>query len=345
MKLYELTIVLRSGLGTPLKGDSIFGHFCWQVAHDPTLVEGGLENLREAYSTRPFVIFSSAFPSLTDSDGNTRYSFKRPDLPLWYFPSLKVADRSERIRSRKDFKKKKWMLVDSSLVLDLSHAEYLDDHELLREASCRGDRSFSGLILSESDKFVKSFSQSHNTINRLSGTTGPGEFAPYEQDVSYYFPGTSLVILVLIDEECTDIQRVHAALAAMGKYGFGKDASIGLGRFSVVNHAELTRPVVSEANSCYSLSPCVPERDFYSEAYFVPFCRFGKHGDRLARSRNPFKNPVIMADEGAVFFPRDATAFEKPYLGRPVTSISKILPETFAQGYSVYLPLAVELQE
>ena len=76
--------------------------------------------------------------------------------------------------------------------------------------------------------------------------------------------------------------------------------------------------------------------------FFSPFTRFGRHGDVLAKSENPFKSPVIMADEGGVFVPEDSEILNKPYIGSAVTNISKAEPGTVAQGYSLFIPVAME---
>jgi hypothetical protein len=60
-----LTITPLSPFGTPLKGDTLFGHVCWQAAEDPALLDGGLERWVGLYPERPFAVFSSAFPLLT----------------------------------------------------------------------------------------------------------------------------------------------------------------------------------------------------------------------------------------------------------------------------------------
>ena len=88
-------------------------------------------------------------------------------------------------------------------------------------------------------KFIKTFSQSHNTINRMTQTTGSGMFAPYAKEKFYYFPETELVIFVLIEESVTDIDRVLLGLERIGNWGFGRDASTGLGRFTLGEHDEL----------------------------------------------------------------------------------------------------------
>ncbi|SPD73000.1 CRISPR subtype III-A/MTUBE-associated RAMP protein Csm4 [uncultured Desulfobacterium sp.] len=343
MKLYAITLKPSSGFGTILKGDTLFGHFCWQAAYDSSLVEGGLELQMELYPEKPFAVFSSAFPKF--EKGDTTYVLKRPEIPFSFMLPPKEG-KAEDIRRRKEFKKKKWMLVSEDLSIDIKTATFLSDHELLQEAqSMLTEETKRQMKKAEKSEFVQMLSQSHNTINRMTQTTGTGMFAPYEKENLYYYPETELVIFVLIEESATDISRVARGLERIGNWGFGRDASTGLGRFDLGERDELTIPSCNDLNACYVLSPCVPEKDAFTEAFFTPFVRFGKHGDRLATFGNPFKNPVIMADEGAVFIPKDKAQFNKPYIGQAITHVSKAMSKTVVQGYAPYLPLKLEVRD
>jgi CRISPR-associated protein Csm4 len=342
VKLYTITLKPTSGFGTLLKGDMLFGHFCWQAVYDPSLVEGGFKRQIALYPEKPFAVFSSAFPKL-EKERETIFALKRPELPF-SFMLPPQQDKAEDMRQKKEFKKKKWMFVDENLYLDIKSAAFISDNELLKEAQrmlTQGTRR--QMKKEETSEFMKIFSQSHNTINRITQTTGTGMFAPYAKDSLYYYPKTELVVFVLIEESATDIDRVIVGLKRIGNWGFGRDASIGLGRFELGEPNELPIPALSDSNACYVLSPCVPEKNAFKEAFFSPFVRFGKHGDKLACFGNPFKNPVIMADEGAVFIPNDKTVFQKPYIGQDVTNVSKAMPETIVQGYAPYLPLKLEI--
>ena len=321
MKFYEITIRPLSAFGTTLKGDTLFGHFCWQAAYDASLVEGGLEKALAQYHKKPFAVFGTACPVIGGK--SSRYVFKRPDVPLaWLFP-VNMEDREQRYRDMKENKKRKWMLLGRDLQIDLRKATFVGDEDL-----------------AEHQSLFHSFLQPHNTINRLSGTTGTGAFAPYSTVNEHYSPDTELVIFVWLDEELTQIESIRKGLEAIGRFGFGRDASTGLGRFEVLSSEVSELPRVADANAAYTLAPCVPET--YDQAYFTPFIRYGKHGDRMATSRNPFKNPVIMADEGAVFVPDDAGFFDKPYMGTAVTGVSKAQTNAVTQGYAPYLPLRLE---
>ena len=342
MKLHEVTIKPISGFGTPLMGDTLFGHFCWQAAYDSGLLNGGLDRWIALYEERPFAVFSSASPRL--SKEKAQYALKRPALPnATLYPEWAEWDKRKLIVERKKLLKKRWMIIGQDLSLNLDAVEYKTDRELLelvrKESSGEAP---SWTIDHESWQFISESAQPHNSINRLTMRTGAGEFAPFTETAAYYYPGTELAIFVLFDEEATDINRVAAGLERIGKWGYGRNASTGLGRFEVCRIRGLNLPSAPSPNACYTLAPCVPQKGVFSDYSFNPFVRFGKHGDTLARSGNPFKNPVLMAGEGAVFFPRNLNSFDKPYIGSALLNTSKAIPQAVVQGYALYLPFRLE---
>ncbi|MDY0043904.1 MAG: hypothetical protein RBS82_04455 [Syntrophales bacterium] len=343
MKLYEIIIKPLSGFGTPLKGDTIFGHFCWQAAYDDSLLNGGLDEWIACYKERPFAVFSSAWPKIEDS-GTFFYAVKRPDIPLSaIFPSHET-DRKKRFEELKENKTKKWMLIDHNLSFTLDYVEYLKEGELAEKAFNQATNTMKKTMWGESrQRFYANFEQQHNTINRLTMTTGEDMFAPFTEGAFSYYPETELAIFALVDEDATDIDRLCNAFERIGQFGFGKDASTGSGQFTLGDCDEVPVPSCERANACYALAPTVPEPQKFFDAYFTPFVRFGKHGDILAKSRNPFKNPVIMADEGAVFLTNEESVFDKPYIGRAVLNVSLSLPQTVVQGYAPYIPFRLEI--
>ena len=342
MKLYEIIVKPLSSFGTPLKGDTLFGHFCWQAAYGPSLLNGGLNKWISCYEEKPFVVFSSAWPKIEDN-GKFFYVFKRPDMPISIlFPTSK-KNKKEAIEQLKENKKKKWMKIEESLSLDFNFVEYLTNKDIVEKAYKQATDDTKRMMRGKRHQdFYLEFIQQHNTINRMTMTTGEGMFAPFTETNFFYYPEMELAVFILIDEDATDIEKVCTAMENIGKFGFGRDASTGCGRFELGEHDELTLPTVDSPDGCYVLGPVVPEKGLFSNHYFTPFVRFGKHGDVLAKSGNPFKNPVLMADEGAVFIPKNRSIFDKPYIGRAVTGVSKAEPGSIVQGYAPYLPLRLE---
>ena len=333
MKTLCLTIEPLSAFGTPLKGDTLFGQFCWQVAYDDTLLAVPFSEALSVYATRPFAVFSSAFPALPDGG----VALPRPQAPLDQLFDLSALSRDERIGERKKLKKNKWLLCRQGTALpSLRTARYLSDKEL---AEAAGVDTQAGLI--------SEFLHSHNSINRLTGTTGEG-FAPYSTRVDVHAPGLKLALFVGHDPGVLSQNSLILGLERIGALGFGRDASTGHGRFRVCDcrPIDLARLGAIKPNALYTLAPCVPEMPLYLDALFTPFTRFGRHGDRLATSGKPFKNPVIMADQGAVFFPKDlAASLDCPYLGKALGGLSKIQDGAVGQGYTLYLPVGLEVAQ
>jgi len=322
MKLVEIIIKPLSSFGTPLKGDTIFGHFFWQLIYDPALVAGSLERLRDTYGHTPFVIFSSAFPRLKDG-----WLLPRPTLPLHYFKREKERDRFEALKQRKEEKKKCWMLVKRPEI-KLDEARFLNEEEAAKEAI-----SSWGLTVEETKKLIITQAQAHNTINRLTFTTGEG-FAPNQLKNFWFLPGLRLSLFALYSEEVLSPKAIRTAFLRMGETGFGRDASSGLGRFTVEDIQELNPP--APATTLYTLGPYVPQKGEYERLWYKPFVRFGRLGSALVLTQRPFKNPVLMADEGAVL---KSSSPRGPYVGRALSGLSKAEKMTIGQGFSIVFPL------
>ncbi len=332
MRVYEIIIHPLTGFGTPLKGDTIFGHLCWQIAYDESVLKRTLSDLLGVYSEKPFAVLSSAYPCFLH-DGRRFYAMRTPALPTDHIFNL-PPEKRERIKKRKDLKKKVWTVFERGKPTpSFKGMEYLDDVELAAKTGGSGQSI--------------GCPQTRNKIDRLTGRTGEG-FAPFVVDRQIYHPGTELALFVGIDSDVADIGGIRTCLERIGEIGFGKDASTGLGRFRVTDCSEIVLAEMGSkgANACYNLSPCVPEKDTYSAIYSNPFTRFGRHGDVLAKSKNPFKNPIIMADEGAVMIPKDTEkTWKLPYIGAAAAGLSKADEKTVAQGYSLYIPVSMEVTD
>ncbi|OPY64956.1 MAG: hypothetical protein A4E57_03352 [Syntrophorhabdaceae bacterium PtaU1.Bin034] len=339
MKVFTVIIKPTSGVGTPLKGDTLFGHICWQAAYDESLFGSGISALLADYADDPFLVMSSAFPVLRH-DRRTAYAFKKPDLPLRQSLTAET-DEKKVIEERKKAKKKRWLLLKSEERLNtLTGRIYVDDEELVDIVV----KETAQTCEYESRRISADRLQPRNTINRFTGTTGEGQFAPFSVGQTIYHPCVVLALFFGVSDRI-NAESVVEALRHIGQTGFGKDASVGWGRFDVLTKAEefsladLGHP---SPDGCYTLAPCVPEKGFFRKTYYTPFVRYGRHGDIMAKSSNPFKDPVLMADEGAVFVPDTRQVFDKPYIGRALTGLSKVNPSAVAQGYALYIPVRVE---
>jgi len=325
MRLVEVVITPLSPFGTPLKGDTIFGHFFWQLIYAPSLIKGSLDKWRDTYGHEPFAVFSSAFPRLK-TDGRIFWLLPRPAIPLHLF-GKEEGDCFETLKRRKEEKARRFILLEKPR-LDLGRMQFLDAREAAKLISSDMD------LPEEPQNFVYLRAQPHNSINRLGFTTGEG-FAPYQLDNFWFIPGIRFSVFVLFREEALDEERLKEIFSRIGRMGFGRDASTGLGRFEVEEVRPL--PLPERSRKLYTLAPYVPRKGEYERIWYQPFVRFGRHGGPLALSENPFKEPVLMAEEGAVLETPEKVG---PYVGRAVVGLSKVEEiNTLHQGYSIVFPL------
>lgn len=310
--LHRACLALETPLGTPLAGDTLFGQLCWALR----------ESKGTAELTRQLEGYAQSQPWLVASDGFPAGFLPKPTLPQHFEP---LADPA----ARKSAKKNRWVPVARSgdaLSSLLASAE--------SGTSAYGAAPLSGM-------------QSHNTLNRLTGSTGEGAFAPYTTPLTYYGQGQRIDVYVLLDEERISAEETKALFAAIGESGFGRDASVGLGKFLIrqVEPASLAPPL--DANAFWTLGPCAPQAGEFDGArsFWRVQTRFGRHGNAHALAGNPFKTPVMMATAGAVFATIGSFA-SRPFIGQGLgggARLSKVEPATVHQGYAPVLPIAVEV--
>ena len=312
MQTYRLTLQPLSALGTPLAGDTLFGQLCWTLRHQ--LGNDTLTALLAGYTQgQPFAVVSDAMP--------------QGHVPLPSLPSSawQTSDGSDR----KALKKKRWMPLSSLREQLLTWQQMAASDADLGKAEERA--------------------QPHNTINRQTGTTGTGMFAPYTMGQTWLRPGTLLDIVVVLDEARLPLAQLQAAFAYMGAHGYGRDASIGLGKFELVGDAEAItwdQPSQGRANAWLTLGPCAPQGLGFCpvRSHWNSLTRFGRHGDIAVQSGQPFKRPVLLAKAGSVFWPEQldpAQAFIGQGLGGQDAPVSLTMPETVHQGYAPAVPIHI----
>ncbi|WP_274571306.1 type III-A CRISPR-associated RAMP protein Csm4 [Neisseria leonii] len=298
MQAYKLTLCPETAFGTPLAGDTLFGHICWGIAEQ--YGTGVLADCLHGYTdNRPFLVVSDAFP-----DGY---------LPLPTLPSAYWLTGAET--DRKKLKKKQW----------------LPENALGTDSRLWQQQAQSGAEISP--HLAGSHRRPHNSLNRQTCTTGTGgRFAPYESEQIWYADGSTWAVYCLLDEGRLKKASLQRVLENIGQTGYGRDASSGLGKFSVRQFAEsgLFR---AQGNAVLTLAACCPQNLGYAarHSYYHTQTRFGRHGNVQARSGRPFKQPVLMAQTGAVL---SGTVSGRPYVGQGISGISHSQPEAVHQGYA-----------
>ena len=316
MNSFRLTLHPRSAFGTPLAGDTLFGQLCWALRHQ--LGNARLNTLLDGYTARqPFAVISDGLP----------HGF----LPLPSLPSIFWAKNDV---DRKILKKKRWLpLKDASSLLENWQSLAYDDSEAVEAVT--------GIVAPLNTEQA----QPHNSINRQTGTTGEGQFAPYSQAQIWFHPAIQFDLYIVLDESRLTLAELESALAYIGQTGFGRDASIGLGKFDLVGTAQTT-PFGSNANNkpnaWLTLGPCAPQGQGFcpQRSYYQPLTRFGRHGDIAVQSGIPFKHPILLARGGSVFWPEKLDSAQH-FIGQGLTGVSEAMPETVHQGYAPVFALTL----
>ncbi|WGE83005.1 type III-A CRISPR-associated RAMP protein Csm4 [Actinobacillus equuli] len=307
MKLYRFTLTPQSAFGTPLVGDSLFGQLCWVIAN--RFGQDRLTELLKGYTDQqPFMVVSDAFP--------------KGYLPLPTLPSKFWKTSEEHKNDRKKLKKVQWVKFE-----DTQQQAVAFWQESAVNANFKLEK--------------ESQEQYHNTINRQTGTTGEEGFAPYATDVTWYAKDQAFDLYVALDEQRFSTDELKQVLQDVGQFGFGRDASIGLGKFTV----ELDQAVeFGEKNAnCYlTLANSAPQNLGLDKArcFYQITTRFGRHGDVQALGSNPFKKPIVLAKTTAIFTPNQYEM--RLFLGNGLGNVSHAQPNAVHQGYAPVVPLFVE---
>ena len=315
MQTYKLTLTLQSAFATPLKGDTLFGQLCWAIRN--RLGEDTLTDCLAGYTkAQPFAVVSDAFP-----EGY----FPLPKLPSCFYELPEDQDR-------KAIKKRTW----------LPEAAFQQPINQWLNLAVNAKALVTVTESKHATQLSEKHPQAHNTINRQTNTTGDGGFAPYSVEQEWFVPGLRWSIYLLLDTDRLSVEDCQQCLDDMGAFGFGKDASIGLGKFTIDAFQEYTLPAQASANACLTLAPCAPQGlGFDSQhSYYQLFTRFGRHGDiAVHQEGKPFKNPMLLAQTGAVF---KTLPPQSGFIGQGVGGqgeLSKTLAATIHQGYAPVLAI------
>ena len=330
MQYLPLTIEPRSAFATLLKGDTLFGQLCWALRD--RLGEHHLRELLQGYTEgRPFAVVSDALPERC---------WPRPVVPSAMFGDVDPAER-------KAMKKRTW----------LRHADFAQPmREWLRcmvedPHDASGGPTSSAPSATGTRPLVEHETRFRNSIDRRVETTTDEGFAPYGAPQFRYREGTRLDCHVVYDPERIDDDALLRAMSDIGGFGFGRDATIGLGRFAVEKCPSgdgAALPLSQDgATSWLTLAPVAPQGMEWKpdRCWYQPFPRFGRHGNTAVHLGNPFKTPILLADTGAVLTPQnhhDAPLFVGQGLGgasRP--PLSRSIPETVHQGYAPVIGIRI----
>jgi CRISPR-associated protein Csm4 len=241
-------------------------------------------------------------PFMIVSDGYVADYLLKPKLP----PKLLKEDPKDKKINRK----KIWLTLE-----ELQNLEFI---------KARTDK--------ELDLDKKEIVHIHNSINyQTFRTDDTGTFAPYGEK-EFVLKKQDIYILIDTTQFTKDELSEIFELLSLG--GYGKDITIGKGRFEFETFEEIDP--YFESSFFVTLSPASIQGLECKNAYYEPFVRFGKFGADRAY-KNAFKKPILLADNGAVI--EFETKETKQYIGKAITDISDIYKDAVHQGYSIVLPI------
>ncbi len=316
MLTYRATLQPQSATRSPWQADTLFGHLCWLIRYQEG--EPALEKF--------LVHYIKGQPPLLLSNGCPDNMLPRPLLP---------AQKIERGQSKQDQVKIMKAAKAGKGIRWVSLAEF-DDFR-------RGDT----VVLKPRLGVNKDRPILKNQINRLTfGTTpvdkeaGSGLYNVDELafvDSSGVNPvGLNISIYVKVaGEQWAD--RAEELLNYLAKSGYGAKKSIGYGHFKLTNWERFTNFDEQPAgvNGFISLSNWVPAANDPTEGFYSTLVKYGKLGEEMAASDNPFKFPLIMLTAGSSFYDEGPV---RAWYGRLVDNIAPADPRVVQYGYAFAVP-------
>jgi CRISPR-associated protein Csm4 len=172
----------------------------------------------------------------------------------------------------------------------------------------------------------------HATIDRMTMTTGgEGSAGNLYETTEKHLPHKDVDVYLrsLAGQEA----MVEKNLEQIGRCGFGKDKSVGLGRFTVKNVEKTTDlREVETVEGFINLSSFVPAANDPKDGYWRLRVKYGRLGENAGEG-NPFKKPLLQIEPGAVF--KNTRPYLKPWYGRMVESLSASFPQAVQNCYTL----------
>ena len=325
--LYKTTLTPHTAFASPLVGDMLFGQICSALAQRQG--SDALTALLAGYTEgKPFAVISDAFPA---------GFLPKPRVPIAMVQALDSSLKNTDPTQRKAAKKKAWV-PSASVFSSVAEAPSLID--LWRSASELPPAQRS-----------KAAPETHNSINRLTSTTD-ATFTPYS--VSNIWHGGALDLYCVLDTARFTAADLKAVLTDIGQWGYGKDATVGKGKFSVGKIESMQAPApcthpTSTPQPLWTLGACAPQGLGFDaqNSYYTPVTRYPRHGGEALHA-SPYKEPLLIADTAAVFATTSASTdseaaprlFIGQGLGGAANRMSLAAPHTVHQGYAPVIAIA-----
>lgn len=300
MKDYAVTLKLISPSGTPWQSDTVIGHMAWQVAFGKCDLE--IDEF--------LLLFNEYEPPFVISDGFPKGLLPRPLLPI---PEAPVEAKT---------------LAEYEATKRWQKAPYLTIEDF--RAVCRGEKP-DGEPKPDPWKTLETL---HAALDRNIGTTGAGGelYATQSRMLPEEIGGITFYLRAKEDW----LDRVITLFHEVGKAGYGRDKSLGLGQFEVTDVTDCDLFDMPEtADGFVSLSSYVPAETDPNNGRWKLRIKRGKLGEHAGGQGNPFKKPIIQFEPGAVFWTGERP---KPWYGTVVKNVAPGMPHAVQICYTLAVP-------
>ncbi len=308
MEFIRVSLHLRSAVASAFQADTIFGHLCWAIRY-----LDGEEALTEFLEW-----YNIGEPPLLISDGFPGDLLPRPFIP----PAPPLGGNKRAQMQAFDIGK------------DTIRTQFLSADEF--------NRAINGDAVVPENKELKTTKNVtlKNQINRFTGTTGEGgQLFEFEEELWSYREGEktrSIPVSIYLKVEKGFEEQSKRLFQFVAEQGYGKRKSVGYGAIESMEFEPFDGfSLPSEPNGFVSLSGFVPAKTDPTHGFWKVRVKYGKLGEELASSGNPFKKPIVMLTAGSVFFDNPPREF----YGTLVPKVTLINPEIVQYGFALPIPI------
>jgi len=301
MTTYRIKWLLKGAIETKLESDTIFGHLCWAIR----FIDGEeiLEKFLETMEKEPVLKLSSAFP-----EGYLPFPITLPfsSTNLQQLKNIfgyrdKPEDEYGFAQTKKKLKKAKWL--SSEYWFDHHNSFSLGSLYMDVWAKVTDKTKPEHIFKEENQKILKVAIErteqetiTHNTINRLSGTTAKEGANLYDEETTFYEKG---IFESFISTDYFPEEKLKEYFGFISLNGFGKNKYTGKGHFEI-KIEKIFLPVPDKVNGWLLLSNYLPAADDTNKIYYDAFVKYPRLGGSWACSETPFKYPVLMFRPGTI---------------------------------------------
>jgi len=288
MKTFALILKQKSGLLTELQSDTIYGHFCWRLKE--SLGEDRLKEFIEYYKNdKPIFLLSNGLIKVKD-----QIRFPRPFIFDEQLSKETKYDKVLNFVVNKSNKERNYLTLN-----ELNN--FLKSGKVIIEEEMLGESEEKKIYKNKKPLILESLRVSVQ-IDRSTYSSMQGRLFSYKpiysrEDVFY------VILIKVLNSDKYDEFACAEILKNTFEIGFGKKKSSGYGQFEIVDYSVFESLNEAEnSDSFLVLGNYLPsKKDSIIPIGYDINTKFGKFGEELSLSDNPFKNPIVFLTAGSCF--------------------------------------------